>query len=51
MPFPDILQQHVLDYYRNKSMQQIYEYNIFPVVQDHNRILSKVQNPSGFVLM
>ena len=32
MSFPDILQQHVHDYYRNKSMQQIYGYNIFPVV-------------------
>ena len=34
MSFPDILQQHVHDYYRNKSMHQIYEHTIFPVVQD-----------------
>ena len=37
MSFPDILQQHVHEYYRNKSMQQIYEYNIFPVDQDQIR--------------
>ena len=35
--FPDILQQHVHDYYRNKSMEQIYEHSIFPVVQDQIR--------------
>ena len=34
MSIPDILQVHVHDYYRNKSMQQIYGCNIFPVVQD-----------------
>ena len=37
MSFLDILQQHVHDYYRNKSMQQIYGYNIFPLVQDQIR--------------
>ena len=39
MSFPDILQEHVHEYYRNKSMQQIYEYrhNNFPVVQDQIR--------------
>ena len=37
MSFPDILQQHVHDYNRNKSMQQIYGFNIFPVVQDQIR--------------
>ena len=37
MSFPDILDQHVHDYYKNKSMQQIYEYNVFPVVQDQIR--------------
>ena len=35
--FPDILDQHVHDYYKNKSMQQIYECNVFPVVQDQIR--------------
>ena len=37
MSFPDILQQHVHDYYRNKSMQQVYEHTIFCVVQDQIR--------------
>ena len=37
MSFPVILDQHVHDYYKNKSMQQIYEYNVFPVVQDQIR--------------
>ena len=37
MSFMDFLQQHVHDYYRNKSMQQIYGYNIFPAVQDQIR--------------
>ena len=32
MSFPDIIQVHVHDYYENKSMQQIYAHNIFPVV-------------------
>ena len=34
LSFPHILQKHVHDYYRNKSMQQMYGYNIFSVVQD-----------------
>ena len=34
MSFLGILQQHVHDYYRNKSIQQIYGYKILPVVQD-----------------
>ena len=34
MSFPDILQEHVHDYFRNKSIQQIYGHNIFPIVQD-----------------
>ena len=37
MSFLDNLQQHVHEYYRNKSMQQIYEDNIFSVVQDQIR--------------
>ena len=32
MPFPDIMQVHVHDYYKNKSMQQIYAYNMFPLI-------------------
>ena len=46
MLFPDILQQHVHDYYRNKSMQQIYGYNIFPVVQDQIRYDGKINPPA-----
>ena len=34
---PGFLQQHVHDYYMNKSMQQIHGHNIFPVVQDQIR--------------
>ena len=37
MSFPDILQQDVHDYYWNKIIQQIYEHNIFPIVQDQIR--------------
>ena len=37
MSCPAIFDQHVHDYYKNKSMQQIYEYNVFPVVQDQIR--------------
>ena len=37
MSFLDFLQQHVHDYYINKSMQQIHGHNIFPVVQDQIR--------------
>ena len=37
MSFLDILQQHVNECHRNQSMQQIYEYNILPVVQDKIR--------------
>ena len=43
MLFPDILQQHVHEY--NKSMQQIYEYNIFPVVQDQIRYDGETNPP------
>ena len=46
MSFPDILQQHVHEYYRNKSMQQIYEYNIFPVVQDQIRYDGETNPPT-----
>ena len=35
---------NVHDYYRNKSMQQIYGYNIFPEVQDQIRYDGKT-NP------
>ena len=37
MSFPALLENHVHDYYKNKNMQQIYEYNVFPVVQDQIR--------------
>ena len=37
MSFPDILHKQVHEYYKNRSMQQIYEYNVFPVVQDQIR--------------
>ena len=46
MSFLDILQQHVHDYYRNKSMQQIYGYNIFPVVQDQIRYDGETNPPA-----
>ena len=45
MSFPDTLQVHVHDYYRNKSMQQIYGYNIFPVVQDQIRYDGETNPP------
>ena len=45
MSFPDILQEHVHDYYGNKSMQQIYGYNIFPIVQDQIRFDGKTNPP------
>ena len=35
--FPDLLQERVHGYYRNKCMQQIYGNNIFPIVQDQIR--------------
>ena len=44
--FPDILQDHVHDYYWNKSMQQIYGYNIFPVVQDQIRYDGETNPPT-----
>ena len=44
--FPDILQQHVHEYYRNKSMQQIYEYTISPVVQDQIRYDGQANPPN-----
>ena len=34
MSFPRILQQHVDHYYRFRSLQIIYENNIFPIIQD-----------------
>ena len=46
MSFPDILDQHVHDYYKNKSMQQIYEYNVFPVVQDQIRYNGETNPPT-----
>ena len=46
MSFPDILQQHVQDYYRNTSMQQIYEHTIFPVVQDQIRYDGQTHPPT-----
>ena len=45
MSFPGILDQHVHDYYKNKSMQQIYEYNVFPVVQDQTRYNGETNPP------
>ena len=41
MSFPDILQEHVHDYYGSKSMQQIYGYNIFPVVKIRSGMMEK----------
>ena len=46
MSFPDILKQHMHDYYRNKSMQQIYEHTIFPVVQDQIRYDGQTHPPT-----
>ena len=46
MPFPDILKQHVHDYYSNKSMQQICEHTIFPVVQDQIRYDGQTHPPT-----
>ena len=46
MSFPDILHLHVHEYYRNKSMQQIYEHNIFPVVQDQIRYDRQTNPPT-----
>ena len=46
MSFPAILDQHVHDYYKNKSMQQIYEYNVFPVVQDQIRYDGETNPPT-----
>ena len=46
MSFPDILDQHVHDYYKNKSMQQIYEYNVFSVVQDQIRHIGETNPPT-----
>ena len=45
MSFPDTLDQHVHDHYKNKSMQQIYEYNVFPVVQDQIRYDGETNPP------
>ena len=62
MSFPDILQVHVHDYYKNKSMQQKYGCHIFPVVQNQIRYngetnpptlvqdLSIAQNPFGLAV-
>ena len=46
MSFPAILDQHVHDYYKNKSMKQIYEYNVFPVVQDQIRYNGETNPPT-----
>ena len=46
MSLPDILPGHVHDYYRNKSMQQIYGCNIFPVVQDQIRCDGETNPPT-----
>ena len=46
MSFPAILDQDVHDYYKNKSMQQIYEYNVFPVVQDQIRYNGETYSPA-----
>ena len=46
MSFLDILQQHVYDFYRNESIQQIYGYNIFPVVQDQIRYDGETDPPT-----
>ena len=46
MSFPAILDQHVHDYYKNKSMQQTYEYNVFPVVQDQLRYNGETNPPT-----
>ena len=45
MSFPAILEKHVHAYYKNKSMQQIYEYNVFPVVQDQIRYNGQTNHP------
>ena len=45
MAFPAILEKHVHDYHKNKSMQQIYEYNVFPVVQDQIRYNGQANHP------
>ena len=44
MSYPDILHLHVHDYYKNKSMQQIYGCVIFPVVQDQIRYNDETNN-------
>ena len=41
MSFPDILQQHVHDYHRNKSMQQIYGYNTFLLQKIRSDMMKK----------
>ena len=41
MSFLDILQQHVHEYYRNKRMQQIYEYYIFQLYKIRSDIMEK----------
>ena len=46
MSFLDVLQVHVQDYYKDKSMQQIYACNIFPIVQDQIRYKSKTNPPT-----
>ena len=46
MSFLDILQQHVHGYYRNKNIQQIHGYNIFPVVQDLIRYDGETNPPT-----
>ena len=46
MSFPDILQKHVHDYYRNKHIQQRYGYNIFLVVQDQIRYDGETNPPT-----
>ena len=46
LAFPTILQYHVHDYYQFKKLQQIYDNNIFPVIQDQIQYDGKPHPPS-----
>ena len=43
---PTILQYHVQDYYWSERLQQIYDNNIFPVIQDQIWYDGKTHPPS-----
>ena len=45
MSFPRILKLHVHNYYRYKSLQEIYENNIFPIIQDQIQYNGKTKPP------